>query len=354
MQSGYLADSSHTGYKPNICIDVSSEHTLINYSSRKNRFNFENDLTTTVAASENSDGFPQRSAASGSQQPAPANVVTPWLSSDMWSRTRKLVRSIESIASVEEYFVSRGNRDRDLDSVQTLSEKQNLQNRKFGNALYETARELEAQRLELYQANQWADQARREKINLCGALEMRNRCFQESRARTRQAIEELRRICCEETQRARRLRIDELSMQQERNPTTVSQLLTWMQDSQNRVNSLSDAGEFHDPETASSSGLSHVPSQPMSIPSPGGMASRDSCLPHDTRNSMGTSGNVFESLPAQKKAVLSFLREAKELCIIFWRIWTRENAISGKRQDSVRKETPPVSTTGPIVGKKTQ
>ena len=32
-------------------------------------------------------------------------------------------------------------------------------------ALYETNRELESQRLELYQANQWVDQAQREKIN---------------------------------------------------------------------------------------------------------------------------------------------------------------------------------------------
>ena len=77
MQSGYLDNSfHHTGYEPNICINVSSEHTLINHPSRKNSFNFENDLTTTVAASENSDRFPQRSAASGSQQPVPANVVT--------------------------------------------------------------------------------------------------------------------------------------------------------------------------------------------------------------------------------------------------------------------------------------
>ena len=55
---------------------------------------------------------------------------------------------------------------------------------------------------------------------------MRNRLFQERRARDCQEIEDLRRICCEETDRARQLRIDELSIQRERNPTTVSQLLT--------------------------------------------------------------------------------------------------------------------------------
>ena len=49
-------------------------------------------------------------------------------------------------------------------------------------ALYVNKQELESQRLELYQANQWADQAQRERINLCGKIEMRNRQFQESRA----------------------------------------------------------------------------------------------------------------------------------------------------------------------------
>ena len=105
-----------------------------------------------------------------------------------------------------------------------------------------------------------ADQAQREKINLCGELEMRNRLFQESRARNCQKIEEL--LCCKETERARHLRSDELSVQQEKNPTTVSQLVTQIQDLQKKVNSLADARDFYDPETASSSGVSHVPSQP--------------------------------------------------------------------------------------------
>ena len=72
-------------------------------------------------------------------------------------------------------------------------------------ALHETNRELESQNMELYQANQWTDQAPREKINSSRELEMRNRLFQESRARDCQEIEELRRICCEEIDRAGQL-----------------------------------------------------------------------------------------------------------------------------------------------------
>ena len=156
-------------------------------------------------------------------------------SPDMWSRTWKLVRSNESIASVEEYVCPDGKEieiwivcklcRKGTISMSTWNRKLNLPleekmqlrkdylklkpmwrledgNRKGSEmALYATDRELESQRLELHQANQCADQPQRENINLCGELEMRNRLFEESRART-QEIEELRRTCCEEPNRA--------------------------------------------------------------------------------------------------------------------------------------------------------
>ena len=116
----------NTGFEPKSCIDVSSEHAPIKYTSRRNSFNIDyNDLTTTVAASETFDGFHKQAAASGSLQPVPANKVNPWLSADMWSRTGKLVRGGASNVSVEG-TLSRGKRDQDLESVQTLSERKNL------------------------------------------------------------------------------------------------------------------------------------------------------------------------------------------------------------------------------------
>ena len=45
-----------------------------------------------------------------------------------------------------------------------------------------TNRQLESQRLELYQANQWADQAKRKDL-LIGELDMRNTIFQEEHAK---------------------------------------------------------------------------------------------------------------------------------------------------------------------------
>ena len=100
--------------------------STLNYTSRRNSFNIENnDLTTTTAASENSDGFHQQAAASGSPQRVPASVVNPWLGADTWSSTRKLVRGIESLPSVEG-TLSRGKRDQDLEGLQSLSERKNL------------------------------------------------------------------------------------------------------------------------------------------------------------------------------------------------------------------------------------
>ena len=72
---------------------------------------------------------------------------------------------------------------------------------------------------------------------------------------------------------------------------------------------LNDAS-FSDPETASSSGASHIPSFPMSIPSRRGMISRDGCLPPNT---MGTSGNVSESLLAREWPSSEFLQNPKNL-----------------------------------------
>ena len=69
-------------------------------------------------------------------------------------------------------------------------------------------------------------------------------------------------------------------MRQKTDPTAVSQRLTQIQELQNEVNSVSDARDFYDPETASSSGAHHVPSQPSTISSHRTMPSRDCRMIH--------------------------------------------------------------------------
>ena len=80
-------------------------------------------------------------------------------------------------------------------------EARNWKKQRQDFAFREINQEFESQRFHLEQANQWADQAQREKTNLCGELEMRNRLFRENQAKDCQEIEELRTICCEETDR---------------------------------------------------------------------------------------------------------------------------------------------------------
>ena len=66
--------------------------------------------------------------------------------------------------------------------------------------------------MELCQANQLIDQTQREKSWLFGELGMSNKVCREDRAKDCQEIEELRRVCCAEADRARQLKIHELSV----------------------------------------------------------------------------------------------------------------------------------------------
>ena len=57
---------------------------------------------------------------------------------------------------------------RKLYSTEYDTEIKDLEGRNSEYASIESQHELESQRLQLRQASQWADQAQRERINLCG------------------------------------------------------------------------------------------------------------------------------------------------------------------------------------------
>ena len=120
---------------------------------------------------------------------------------------------------------------------------------------------------------------------------MRNKLFRESRTKHCQEIAELRSRCYEESDKARQAKFDELSMTQQRNPQTVSQLLAQIRGSQEKANSFSDAREFHHPEIASSS--SHVNTHRLTIPSSRTIPGRDSGLPPNMRKFYGNLGKRF-------------------------------------------------------------
>ena len=73
-----------------------------------------------------------------------------------------------------------------------------MERRNSEYALSESQRELESQRLQLLEVNQWADQAQRERIHLCSELEMKSSLHQECYARSCQENEELKRHCYQE------------------------------------------------------------------------------------------------------------------------------------------------------------
>ena len=83
-------------------------------------------------------------------------------------------------------------------------------------------------------------------------------------------IEELRRICHEETERARQMRTGELCLSKRERGTFYDESALVSDLDSARQGECLEWREFYDPETASSSGMSKVPSQPSRIPSPSG------------------------------------------------------------------------------------
>ena len=85
------------------------------------------------------------------------------------------------------------------------------------------------------------------------------------------------------------------------NQDTILELTARIQEQQNEVNCLNDSRDFKDAESVRS-GLSHVPSQPVSFPPhpvPGGLLSRSVGMPSRKNgppsiwDTHGISGNVF-------------------------------------------------------------
>ena len=241
-----------------------------------------------------------------------------WVHSRKRDRDRNVVHSLkdrENLQKILERIVDsavRGQRmaQQKLHEAEAEAEAGNWEKRRQDIAFQEINQEFESQRFQQHQASRWADQAQRDKISLYGELELRNKLFQENHARDCQEIEELRRICCEEADRARQARIDELSMHQERNPTTVSPLSAQIRELQNKVHSSSDAGENF---TILNQGAAL--DQTSTILGPSTLPRCDSGLPHDKRNVMGIAGNVFE-WPAQERLSSTLLINSKNLGII--------------------------------------
>ena len=138
---------------------------------------------------------------------------------------------------------------------------------------------------------------------------MRNRIRYHDQVRTNQETEELRIICNEESNQVRRLQTEGLSLRQEKDPNTVSQLLKQVRELQDQVGSHSQRKKTFTILTQRSSGVSHLPSQPVVVPSSGEALGRDSGLPAMTRHTTGNAGNVSGKPTCSRRFFLSYLQK---------------------------------------------
>ena len=149
-------------------------------------------------------------------------------------------------------------------------------------------RQAHSNRLEMDYVNYGYEETRREEARLHEDLAQREKALRDTRIRNIHEVEEMKR--------AQEMRIGEFSRNELREShASFQEITSQIQESQERINYMSDSGEFQDVESICSGKLSHVPSQPAFVPSLCGMLSRDQSLRPDTWNLLGTPGNVFDS-----------------------------------------------------------
>ena len=137
----------------------------------------------------------------------------------------------------------RGKRDRYLESVQTLSGRRNLHvylEQKAEMAVQGECGNAQLRKDHLNLRQKWTSRKPIENSNARDWSFIRRISMDRSGSKRKDQF--LWRIGNEKQTLPKG--IDEMSMQQERDPTIVSQLLNQIQDLQNQVNSLSDAREF--------------------------------------------------------------------------------------------------------------
>ena len=179
-----------------------------------------------------------------------------------------------------------GKKDHLLSQTRSDLMKQELQVESINNCISELQQQVQAQRLELQDAQHGYVQSRREQVRLQEELSMKEKVLRDGRIRSMHEMGEMKR--------AQELQVDEVSVQKFReNHETIQQLTAQLQEMQDQMNSMNDSGEFQDAESNFGERLSHVSSQPAIISSSRFMLSRDKRLPLNPWNSHGLQENVF-------------------------------------------------------------
>ena len=169
---------------------------------------------------------------------------------EFYSDERDLREHLERRA--QQAILGENSVQRKLDSTEKNMEIQHMERRNSEYGLIESQRELESQKLQLSDANQWADQAQRERLHFCSEVEMKNRLHRECYARSCQEIEELRRRCQQEGNAVRRRKLGEFPMQHDQESRTVSVLQDQVRRLQERLEFIEDSKIFQDSDSPSS------------------------------------------------------------------------------------------------------
>ena len=240
---------------------------------------------------------------------------------ELYSDVRDLREDMERRA--QQAVLDENSAQRKLYLTEYDLEIQNLERRNAEYALIESRRELEFQRRQLLEANQWADQAQRERIHLCSELEMSSHLHQACYTRSCQEIEELRRRCYKEENGITRQKLNEYFMQQYQESRTLSLLRDQIRKLHDGLEIIEDSKIFQDPDSPSSFGSAHVSHQAL-IPSSSKNPSREYRMQRNTREDPSIPGSVFDCQPARRVpeesyndsrnlAASSGFREEKEL-----------------------------------------
>ena len=191
-------------------------------------------------------------------------------------------------------------------------------------APYRSHRELECQRLQLYQSNHRVDQAERKKISLYGEsrIEEQNLSFK-SHIRTCSEVDNLRRICCEETHRATQLK-------QERDLPILSVLLSQIRDHTKNIrqNLCLKSKNVTIPVHRLVWRRSYVPTKPTYIPSTRSTFFLVCRRPPNTRNLSVFQDFFFWKPTSSRRTTLSHLRKFWKfgICLVIrWRLKVQES-----------------------------
>ena len=128
-------------------------------------------------------------------------------------------------------------------------------------------------------------ESRREQVRLQEDLSLKEKALRDTQIRHMHEMGDIKR--------AEERRIDEAVQKITENHETIQQLTSQLQQMQEQMNSMFDAGDFQDVESNYSGRLSHVSRQPAIMPNSRSLLSRGKILPLDTWNQSWLKEHVF-------------------------------------------------------------